>query len=157
MSSTNKTPILGLNSWEGSDKPKRDDFNNDNELIDTIVGGHINNPDVHLSFDEKMKLNAPFVISYYIGDDVNTRTIPLDFTPSLVIIFAHGVPLSTYDKATDHVYAFAGFATPLYATAGIYIEENKLIVTDSTGSPTMRNFYPRMNTSGYRYHYVAFK
>ncbi len=157
MSSNSKTPLLGLNSWAGSDKPKRDDFNYDNEVIDTVVGEHINDQDLHLSTEEKEKLNAPFLISYYIGDGVNTRVLTLDFTPSLVIIFAHGVPLSTYDKETDHVYAFGGFATPLYSTAGIYIGENKLTVTESTGAPTMSNFYPRMNNSGYRYHYIAFK
>jgi len=157
MSSNNKTPILGLNSWAGSDKPKRADFNHDNETIDSVVGGHINNSEVHLSAEERTKLNAPFFIGHYIGNNVNTRVIHLDFTPSLLIIFPHAVPLSTYDKATDHVYAFGGFATPLYSTTGIYMGENSFTVTDSTGVPTINNFYPRLNTDGYRYHYVAFK
>lgn len=157
MSSNSKTPILALNSWAGSDKPKRADFNYDNEVIDTVVGGHINDTEVHLTAEERTKLNSPFYISYYIGDGINSRTINLNFTPSLVIIFAHGTPLANYDKATDHMYAFGGFATSLYSTAGIYLEENKLIVTDSTGAPTIDNFYPRMNTNGYRYQYIAFK
>lgn len=157
MSSNSKTPILGLNSWAGSDKPKRADFNYDNEVIDTVIGGHINNPEVHLTSEERTKLNAPFFIGHYIGDDVNTRVIDLDFTPSLLIIFAHGAPLSAYDKTKDHVYAFGGFATPLYSTTGIYIGENNFTITDSTGVPTISNFYPRLNTGGYRYHYVAFK
>ena len=33
MASTNKTS-LGLNKWEASDKPVRQDFNNDNAIID---------------------------------------------------------------------------------------------------------------------------
>ncbi len=36
MSSTNKTPALGLNLWEPDDAPLRADFNSDNLLIDTM-------------------------------------------------------------------------------------------------------------------------
>lgn len=35
MPSTNKTGHLRLNNWLGSDKPKKDDFNSDNRLVDT--------------------------------------------------------------------------------------------------------------------------
>lgn len=38
MPSTNKTTNLKLNKWSGSDKPKKDDFNADNQLIDTAYG-----------------------------------------------------------------------------------------------------------------------
>jgi len=38
MSSTAKTPILGLNQWEASDAPQRVDFNADNLRIDTAMG-----------------------------------------------------------------------------------------------------------------------
>lgn len=34
MSSSNKTSYLGLNQWTGDDKPKREDFNSDNEKVD---------------------------------------------------------------------------------------------------------------------------
>lgn len=34
MSSSNKTLHLQLNKWHGSDKPKKDDFNSDNQKID---------------------------------------------------------------------------------------------------------------------------
>lgn len=40
MASTNKTETLGLNQWIGSDKPKMEDFNSDNRLIDTALAGH---------------------------------------------------------------------------------------------------------------------
>jgi hypothetical protein len=35
MASSNKTAFLSLNDWAAADKPKRDDFNNDNRLIDS--------------------------------------------------------------------------------------------------------------------------
>lgn len=34
MGSTNKTSNLKLNSWIGSDKPQRVDFNYDNNILD---------------------------------------------------------------------------------------------------------------------------
>lgn len=37
MPSTNKTPNIGLNQWEGADKPKRTDFNADNAILDKII------------------------------------------------------------------------------------------------------------------------
>jgi hypothetical protein len=38
MPSTNKTP-LGLNLWEGTDHPKKDDFNMDNLKADMLISG----------------------------------------------------------------------------------------------------------------------
>lgn len=37
MPSLNKTSELGLNQWSGSDYPKRDDFNNDNLIVDNAI------------------------------------------------------------------------------------------------------------------------
>ena len=37
MASTNKTEHLGLNAWLSTDKPKREDFVRDNQLIDGAV------------------------------------------------------------------------------------------------------------------------
>lgn len=38
MPSSNKTS-LGLNLWSGTDKPKKNDFNADNQIIDTALAG----------------------------------------------------------------------------------------------------------------------
>ena len=37
MPSSNKTLYLALNKWLGSDKPKKDDFNDDNQIIDEAM------------------------------------------------------------------------------------------------------------------------
>lgn len=37
MSSENKTPNIGLNQWEGNEYPKRQDFVDDNLIIDTEI------------------------------------------------------------------------------------------------------------------------
>lgn len=38
MPSSKKTPNLHLNKWLGSDKPKKDDFVEDNEILDQAIG-----------------------------------------------------------------------------------------------------------------------
>ncbi|WP_124068213.1 hypothetical protein [Clostridium sp. E02] len=58
MSSTNKTS-LGLNMWEASDKPVRQDFVNDNTIIDEKI----------------TNLNSNLAIKYLAdGTDINTLT-----------------------------------------------------------------------------------
>ncbi|WP_304441912.1 hypothetical protein, partial [Sporanaerobacter sp. PP17-6a] len=37
MPSENKTPNIGLNQWQGNEYPKREDFNEDNLIIDTKI------------------------------------------------------------------------------------------------------------------------
>lgn len=53
MPSSSKTGHLGLNKWSGTDKPKKDDFNQDNSLIDTACGAMNGKIDaVKLTMDE---------------------------------------------------------------------------------------------------------
>ena len=54
MSSTNKTEI-GLNLWLGGDKPKREDFCNDNLIIDKQIINHKNDMSCHVSEEERNK------------------------------------------------------------------------------------------------------
>ena len=92
MSSTNKTDHLGLNNWLGTDKPKREDFNFDNNLIDNAFYSHTNNEVVHTSADERAKWNSPYYISTYVGNGSVTRTVETGcpFTPAFGMIFAAG-------------------------------------------------------------------
>ena len=157
MSSKNKTSNLNLNLWDGSDKPKREDFNYDNEIIDSAIGAHINNTSIHLTEDEIAQISSRFVVGSYIGDSASSRTLSLDFTPSFVFAFSSNSTFSVYDKDTNKMYAFAAAATKAYGSSGIKIGENSFTVTESTGVASFGNCYPRMNTSGYRYQYIAFR
>lgn len=38
MPSENKTSNIGLNQWQGNEYPKRQDFLDDNEIIDREIG-----------------------------------------------------------------------------------------------------------------------
>ena len=61
MSSTNKTEI-GLNLWLGGDKPKREDFCNDNLIIDKQIIDHKNDMSCHVSEEERNKWKKPLLI-----------------------------------------------------------------------------------------------
>lgn len=54
MSSSNKTE-LGLNLWLGGDKPKREDFCNDNLIIDKQITEHKNDVSYHVSQEDREK------------------------------------------------------------------------------------------------------
>ena len=56
MSSSNKTE-LGLNLWLGGDKPKREDFCNDNLIIDKQITEHKNDVSYHVSQEDREKWN----------------------------------------------------------------------------------------------------
>ena len=46
MPTSHKTG-LGLNAWVGSDCPMRQDFVDDNTLLDELISTHINNQEQH--------------------------------------------------------------------------------------------------------------
>ena len=52
MSSSNKTNYLGLNQFVGSDKPKMEDFNADNRLLDEKIQQHIQSQ-LHLTEQQR--------------------------------------------------------------------------------------------------------
>lgn len=63
MSSTNKTPNLGLNSWVGPDKPKMADFNFDNNIVDEsfaslmgAINSHSSSP-VHITVTDRENID----------------------------------------------------------------------------------------------------
>ncbi len=59
MSSTNKTEVLRLNQWISSDKPKREDFNYDNQVIENNFNYHTSDKFIHITQGERENWNAP--------------------------------------------------------------------------------------------------
>ena len=75
MSSSNKTNYLGLNQFVGSDKPKMEDFNADNRLLDEKIQQHIQSQ-LHLTEQQRERLENPgYLIGSYTGDGTTKRTI----------------------------------------------------------------------------------
>ena len=74
MGSTNKTKILQLSQWIGTDQPKRIDFNSDNEKIENVVKGLYNNisfSNGQLSITKVDGTNQRFSVSVNASDTVS--------------------------------------------------------------------------------------
>ena len=72
MPTSHKTG-LGLNAWVGSDCPMRQDFVDDNTLLDELISTHINNQEQHLSAADRALLESGIVIGRYTGDGAASK------------------------------------------------------------------------------------
>ncbi len=118
MPSTNKTSKLGLNQWVETDRPMRNDFNADNMLVDSVLGGHVNNADIHVTAEEKKFLKDFQQLYSYVGTGESTKTITLSEGFRCICIFASGKPVMTSDKVYSAVgYAGAGASLGLSLSA----------------------------------------
>ena len=103
MASSNFTTNLGLCNWAATDRPKRADFVADNGIIDSVLGGHVNNTAVHMSAAEKAQALAPFDIRIYSGNGDAARTISAGFRPNFAIVFKKDSPPVAYDNGVTVV------------------------------------------------------
>jgi hypothetical protein len=132
MASTNKTTNLHLNSWIESDKPKRTDFVMDNSIIDSVLGTHINDSDLHLTLAEKTRVHSPYSISLEYGTGTSTLTYNPGFAPSMAIIFKTNTPLIT--TVSGYPQANYAIATAKGSTGGATLSGSTFTVRQSTGS-----------------------
>lgn len=158
MPTNNKTPNLNLNSWTGTDKPKRQDFVDDNNTIDSVVGSHIANALIHMSAAEKELLNSTISVGTLAGDGNASCTHTLSFSPKLVIVFVRGeAPVVYNSTGSYYVYNFA-IATQSYcgSTQGATLNGAKLTLQQTQGTPT-DGIFINLNKYFEQYVYVAFK
>ncbi len=158
MSSTNKSEKLNLNQWLGSDIPCREDFNSDNAIIDSVVGGHLNRYDLHTSVDEKAIWNNPYFLTTYYGNGSESRVFNLtcEFEPRIVIIFASTYPPSIVDTGNDANYNYFGIATVRGSNAGLSISKKQLNLTQSA-LPISSTEYRNYNEYGVTYVVIAIR
>lgn len=154
MSSSNYTPNLHLNAWADSDRPKRADFVADNTIIDTRLGGHLADSGIHVTAAEKAKLNEAVVSTVYAGSGESTRSISLDFTPRVAIVFKRGTPFVQYSGSVNTVYA-ACAAYSHGGSAGLTIGNNAVTVTEQASAENGVRI--SLNASGSQYTLIAFK
>lgn len=149
MASSSTTPHYMLNSWSGTDKPTRADFVRDNLLIDTVIWQHESDINMHMTRDEKHRVQAPFDVKMIQGTDTASRTIEFNFSPKLVIYFAVGEPPVKVENGTTVVnccVAAAGYGE----SASCALGTSSLIVEHGTSGSVNYN----LNNSDCQY--VAF-
>ncbi len=157
MSSTNKTEELELNQWIGSDIPKMEDFNRDNEIIDKTLGEHIWDVSKHVTAEQKKVWSNPLGCASYIGDGSDSRSVNLnmEFEPSVCFVFATNNAVGLSDFANSVHYNYFGIATVNGSTYGLSLDGNVLDVKNAatTAKFEMTNF----NQVGKSYLVIGFR
>lgn len=158
MPSSNKTSNLNLNSWIATDKPKREDFVNDNNIIDNIVGSHILNTVMHLSSEDRENFSNPFYIDLLSGDGNASCTFTLDIEPKLVFVYLRNKPLISYDYTHSCTVCNCGIAVPnLGSTQGVTLSTNVLTLSQSQSYPSSGGTYINLNYNNGQYVCIALK
>ncbi|MEG0116178.1 MAG: hypothetical protein RR115_07220 [Hydrogenoanaerobacterium sp.] len=157
MSSTHKTPFLNLNQWLGTDKPKREDFCNDNLKTDTAIKNHVENSAAHLSASDRITLtNSAFEMGSYVGDLEEARTIVLGYAPRLVMVFTLGRAPMEYKRAPDTTNVYFAIYSAIGGSQGISATATGFTVlnTPATVVGGATNALNQMNKT---YIYLAWK
>lgn len=132
MSSTNKTPYLGLNAWLGSDRPQRIDFVDDNNKIDTAIKSHIENINLHCTSTEKSKIKNPYRMISYVGTGTESKVVEFEFQPQFIIIFQKDAPPMQTDSNGNVIINYAVTAIGNGSIGGAYINGYEVTVMQST-------------------------
>ena len=158
LSSSNKTTNLRLNSWVGSDVPCRSDFVSDNEIIDTVLGTHRQNTNIHITSAEREKWNAPYYIGTYMGNGSTTRNIAFDsdFSPKWGIVFSAGTFPSVNDYTNRADYNYFAVISNRGSTSGVTLGSGSMTVTQSTVAVSGSE-YKSFNENGVTYVYIIFR
>jgi len=160
MSSTNKTDNYGLNKWIGSDKPERNDFNRDNEIIDTLLFDHLTNPYCHAVESEKEKWNNYMHVGIYFGNGTSRRNIATQcpFKASFGIIFADSRPMSVVRFSENKKYNYTAFFAADANSLGVTMaDDGKSFEVTQSSSAEISNEYMNLNENGVGYQYIMFR
>ncbi len=158
MPTSNKTTKLNLNSWLSTDKPKREDFVSDNNIIDNILGSHIANEIMHLSTSDRESLANPFYFDILVGTGASSYTHTLDITPKFVLVYLKNKPLIKYDSNNSCTVCNCGIAVSgCGGTEGITLNENCLKLNQSQNYPAEGGTYINLNTNGGQYICIALR
>lgn len=156
MPTNNKTANLNLNNWLATDKPKREDFVSDNEILDTIISSHLNDTTLHLSNDDRSKLSSLYEFGIIAGNGSASRTYTFSFEPKFVFVYLKNKPLFKYDTTNSCIVCNCGIAFSNGASSlGISLEGATVTLTQS--STATNGGSPNLNSYLGQYAYVAFK
>lgn len=170
MPSSSKTPSLGLNKWLGTDKPKKDDFNADNQKMDdahkalaaTVTANgqslatHTGNTASHITAAERALWNSKdkMATGKYTGNGAASRKITLGFAPRAGFLYAVGEPVSFADCDAGNNNYLAGFISTSGSTYGITADSTGFTVTQHPAArPNGRT--SKLNDASFTYIYTV--
>lgn len=158
MSSTNKTRNYGLNKWIGSDIPKMADFNQDNEVLDGVIGEHCSDRAVHISDEERARWNEFMDFHVYYGNGSSTQVVRLDigFEPRMCIVIGNENLPGITDFGNEAHYNYFGIVTTAGGNAGLALNGKSLTVMQSTVA-LAGSEYRQYNQKGQGYIVIAIR
>lgn len=158
MPTSNKTTNLNLNSWLSTDKPKREDFVSDNNIIDSILGSHIADEVMHLSTSDRESLANPFYFDILVGTGDSSYTHVLDIEPQFVFVYLKNKPLIKYDCDNSCTVCNCGIAVAGYGgTEGITLNGSYLKLNQSQSYPSEGGTYTNLNSNAGQYICIALR
>ena len=156
MPTNNKSENLGLNQWLATDKPKREDFVNDNHILDSIISQHFNNAEIHLSSEDRANLGSAFVYGTFSGDGEESRAYTLPLAPRFILVYLKNQPPAKYDATNAYTLCNCGFAlSGSVSSIGISLSGTKLNLTQSQSASN--GVFINLNKYLSQYAYIAFK
>lgn len=156
MPTSHKTG-LGLNAWVGSDCPMRQDFVDDNALLDELISTHVNDQDQHLSAADRALLESGIVIGRYTGDGAASKKITLESQPKFVMVFMMMNPTVLYDLEKNYSLVCSGFALEGISSGAAALSGSTLTVYQSASDPPVGGQKNNLNAKGSSYFYAVFR
>ena len=153
---TNNKTSLGLNSWVGTDKPRRSDFVEDNTLLDNILKSHFNDTKKHLTEKDRTFLNESIAVGNYCGDGEETQEIQLPFEPKFVLIYLENAAVNFFIPVAEYNLNNTAVASKNGCSSGVFIMGDKLTVCQ-TQKPQKGGVVDNLNSFTDNYVYIAFK
>lgn len=182
MPSSNKTPTLLLNSWIGSDIPKMEDFNADNQLTDQAVsqlqerveelekhggggGGqdprldaHLKDEEVHLTTaDREILATCLPVAGTFTGDGNPFQSIILGYRPRFGFVYAKDKPVTTMNASGNAQFSHLGILSRSGCTSGVEISSTGFKATQLGSANQSGQTSIGLNQSGQVYTYLIWK
>lgn len=154
MASSSYTTNLGLSNWSASDRPKRADFVSDNNIIDSVLGGHMADTTAHMTAAQKEAALQPYATMIYAGSGTDNRAVTTDFAPKFVMVFKKNAAPTENESGNTLVNSGAA-AYGHGGSAGVSVSSTGFVVRQqSTASDGMRF---SLNESGCQYFAVVFR
>ena len=126
----------------------------DNGIIDSVLGGHLNDSTAHLTQQEKDKALQPYTTMIYAGSGEATRTIQIGFRPSVTFVYKKNAPAAVYGEGVNVVNS-ACCSYGDGATSGVSIASNGVTVTQQ--STAQNGVRISLNETGCQYVVIALK
>lgn len=116
-----------------------------------LCGSHVNNNEIHVTADEKNRINEPVITGYYFGSGLASKAINLGFKPKLLMVFCYDSVPFEVDFETQNIYPQMAFGAGSYSTQGISITSTGFNVHRDTEG----NSVTALNEAGMIYVYIA--